>query len=263
VSLSELEGESDLVIAWGTPDSMDIALVENKIGADFQPDQGTRYQARARKWERNPAVRKVSTVLIAPQDYFDRSGSESFDHKLSYEEIADHASKAGDGRSEFFAAILLAGIDSYRRGYVAEPNEQVSSIWNAIWERSAVVAPKLNMKRPHPKPGQSVWPYFRDAEGLAQQNCRKVVLVLKAERGHADLQFGSTSVADLRRRTSGILQSDMTIEPASKSASVRIRVPSVDFRTGASSQEASIDTALGACDRLRVFFATNAERLLI
>ena len=129
VSVAELEGESDLVIAWKRDDSTVLALVENKIAAGFQPDQGLRYRKRADRWGREPGIGECTTVLIAPEQYMDWPGSTEFRHHLSYEDLASRLRKEGDPRSEFLADALEAGTGLYRRGYVAVPDAAVSSVW--------------------------------------------------------------------------------------------------------------------------------------
>ena len=148
VSLGELEGESDLVIAWGAPSRLHLALVENKIAASFQPDQAGRYLARANRWRSESNVASVCTVLIAPADYMTREGANLFDARITYEELAECARAEGDRRSKFLADALFGGVEAYRRGYSPEPNDQVSAVWEAIWHAAQGTAPRLNMQRP-------------------------------------------------------------------------------------------------------------------
>ncbi len=57
-AVADSDGETDLIVAF-----------ENKIAANFQPEQGERYQKRAARWRSIDAVSAVATVLIAPSEY--------------------------------------------------------------------------------------------------------------------------------------------------------------------------------------------------
>src|SRR5260370_5495846 len=117
VSHSELDGESDLVVAFESNGRHVIALIENKIAAPFQPDQAKRYAARASRWSTKGT--HVLTVLLAPGDYMLRTDAKSFDVQLSYEEVATVLPLEGDKRSTFLADAMCAGVEQSRRGDVA------------------------------------------------------------------------------------------------------------------------------------------------
>lgn len=261
VSHAEIDGESDLVISWQSERGRSVALVENKIAAAFQPEQGVRYTARAAKWATLPDVFAVRTILLAPSDYLERPGSEPFDLRIGYEEIAEALRSTEDARSLFLAQTLQAGIANYRRGYVAVPDQNVSLAWYTVWMIAQAEAPTLNMQPPGDKPGKSTWIYLREATGLAPDR-GQVVLVYKMERGQADLQFSGTLASALASATSGILEPGMSIAPAKKSASVRLTVPVLDFAAEIEGQTENIRFGLAACDRLRAFFVVNRARLL-
>jgi hypothetical protein len=101
VSVAEQSGQSDLVVALSGAKGRLVALIENKIAADFQPDQAARYRARAASLI--GAGAHVVTVLVAPDDYYRREGSQDFEVAISYEDIAATARESGDLRSVFFA----------------------------------------------------------------------------------------------------------------------------------------------------------------
>jgi hypothetical protein len=250
VSHAEVDGESDLVVSLSGPQGRTVALIENKISALFQPDQGARYRARAARLG-DTGVRAV-TVLIAPAGYHGRDGSEHFEVGISYEEIATAAEQAGDQRSMFFAKALLGAADSYRRGYVAAPDAAVTDMWLACWQVATRVSPKLRFQQPGQKPGRSTWFYFREAEGFARGAL--AVVVYKAERGQADLQFSGTSAAQLAALVQTLLEPDMRVVSAGKSASVRVAVPEINFNGSAEEQHAAICTGLEACERLRTLY---------
>jgi hypothetical protein len=262
VSHDENDGESDLVVAFETEDGSVLVLVENKITAPFQPEQGQRYAARAQRWSTAEGISRVITVLIAPDGYMSRLGAEAFQVRVPYEELAAALREENDLRSRFLAEALEAGVEALRRGYVMTPDAAVSGIWQACWRISLRVAPKLKFSEPGLRPRLSTWFHFKDAEGLSDLDWSRLVVVYKAERGQADLQFGGTSVVQLSQRSEGILQPSMKVVPAAKSASIRIAVPIIDFSQTPEDQHQAIVEGLTACETLRSFFVAHRNKLL-
>jgi hypothetical protein len=262
VSHAEAEGETDIMVAFRTTEGHALALIENKIGAPFQPEQAERYRERRDRWRATDGVTFVVALLLAPAAYMSRPGCELFDQCISYEETCAALRAASDRRSRFLAGVLEAGIEAYRRGYVMVPDDAASSVWVAAWRIAADIAPSLNFVRPTTKPGKSTWFYVRDAEGFSQEDRRKVVVVYKAERGQVDLQFANTPAAVLERRAKDVIEPDMVVVPAAKAASIRINVPDISFAASPSGQEARIAEGLRACERLRAFYLQHRNTLL-
>lgn len=258
VSHSEFDGESDLVVAFRDAKSKyKILLVENKIAAAFQTDQGRRYAERAVRWKRKEEVEQVTTVLMAPSGYADRAGSEEFERFISYEDICDLLRGASDARSGFLSKCLAQAVEDHKSGYVAVPHEGATRTWQKIQELSCTVAPKLAMKRSESRPSGSSFIYFRDALGMEKYR-KSINVVYKAERGQVDLQFKDTSVAELAKLAGTLISDKWKIVKASKSASIRIGVPKIDFTNGMPNEADAIE-GLSACEKLRGFFCDNED----
>lgn len=253
VSHNEIDGESDLVIAFNDGEKHFILLVENKIAADFQPDQAKRYAERAARW-RNDTLADVITVLVCPKEYTSRPSSELFDAVFTYEGLIDALAASQDERSSFLSVALADGIASYRRGYVAVPDASVTSVWDKVWQACSTEQPALNMERPSQKPGKSTWIYFRRPKGFSEIDTKKCFIVYKASRGQVDLQFSSMQPSELEPILADLLDDDMEVVKASKSASVRIAVPRVDFTAAEIPQHEEIYIGLRAAERLRRLF---------
>ncbi|MCK1739303.1 hypothetical protein IVA80_00030 [Bradyrhizobium sp. 139] len=191
MSHDENDGETDLIVPFETKDGLVLALVENKIAVPFQPEQGLRYAARAQRWSTKEGISRVVTVLIAPNGYMSRPGAEPFEVRILYEELSAALREENDPTSRFLADALEVGVEALRRGYVATPDATVSGMWQACWKISCEVTPKLNFNKPRLKPRLSTWFHLKDAEGLSDLGWSRVVVVYKAERGYADLQFGT------------------------------------------------------------------------
>jgi hypothetical protein len=261
VSHAETEGESDLIVKFDLNNRFTFAFVENKIAAMFQPDQGVRYLARANRWLVADRVARVATVLFAPAHYMSRSGAEDFEIAVSYEDAAAALRHDRDTRAHFLANALEAGVEALRSGYVVVPDTAVTDVWQYCWRTSLRVAPKLNFQEPGLKPGRSTWFYFREAEGFSRARGLAVV-VYKAERGQADLQFSGMSASELLSIMRSFMDETMKVVTAAKSASVRIQVRPIAFAQPPAEQEAAIIEGFGACERLRALFAEHQDHFV-
>ena len=79
-------------LAWGETDVFvylegGALMIENKVGAGFQPEQAARYRARAAHHMIGGA--DVRTVLVAPAIYLSTVPAADWDHMCSYAAIAD------------------------------------------------------------------------------------------------------------------------------------------------------------------------------
>lgn len=265
VSYVDAEGEADLVAAFKSGDKSLVLLIEDKIDAEFQPEQPERYRRRARRWAAGSAPgAKVETVLFAPADYLGKDGSELFDRQISYEAAIAALSASGDPRTRFLAQILKSGIDSQRQGYKPLYDDAATQVWNAIWEIANAVTPQLRMRKPPPRPAGSTFIYFPDAEGMATaETRRRAEIVYKPARSFADLQFSNTLAETLRNAVGGALDRDMAVAAAGKSASIRIKIPVVDFGKSSDGQEESIRQGLQAAERLRRFYIEKQPLALL
>ena len=88
VSCHDVDGESDIVASFKAGANVLILLIEDKIDAQFQPDQPGRYRARAQRWQASLSSQsEVQTVLLAPGEYSENEGSDLFDRQISYEDV--------------------------------------------------------------------------------------------------------------------------------------------------------------------------------
>lgn len=257
VSHHDVDGESDLVVAFDAREGELVLLVENKVDAIFQREQQERYQARAERWRASDNGREVRTVLLAPSDYFARSGSEAFDLQISYEELIGALRGAGDERSQFLGEALEQGVENYRRGYTPVPDHAVSEMWLAIYKVAAKERPLLRMPKPSEKPRDAGFIHCRRPEGFSSSDRQRAEIILKKRRigeSHIDLQFNGIPYADLADAVSDLLEEDMSVVRTGKSGSVRLTAPPVDFGRSPREQLANIREWLRQAERLRRFF---------
>ena len=265
VSYKDSDGETDIVASFKSGGRSLVLLIEDKIDAAFQTEQPERYRRRAQRWnDLSASSVAVETVLLAPNSYFENAGSELFDRQISYEEVIMALAASSDPRTRFLAQTLKDGIESYRRGYKALPDDTATRVWHAIWETANLVAPQLRMENPGSKPAGAGFIHLDGADGVSTaETQRRVKIVYKAVHGNADLQFANTQEATLRDAVGGALAADMSVAATGKSASIRIKVPIVDFGLLPDEQEGAIRQGLHAAERLRLFYIEKQPLELI
>ena len=214
VSYPGSDGETDLLVAYEHGDKSLVLMIEDKVDAEYQPDQPERYQTRAEQWRKDmTSGSNVETILLAPEDYFETQGSEIFDRQVSYEEVIAVLADATDQRTRFLAQTLQEGRKSLTQSYVALHSDSTTAVWNVIWEMANSAEPQLRMRSPGSKPARAGFIYFYDAEGVsATDTRRRAHVVYKPAHGNADLQFSSMREEVLRNSVGHILDAEMVVE---------------------------------------------------
>jgi hypothetical protein len=259
VSYPGSDGETDILVSYESGPKSLVLLIEDKIDAEYQPDQPERYQTRAELWRKEmPPGSDVETILLAPEDYFETQGSEIFDRQVSYEEVVEVLAESTDVRTGFLARALQEGRRSLTQSYVGLHSDSTTAVWDAIWEMANSATPQLRMKSPGSKPARAGFIYFTSAEGVSSSETgRRAHIVYKPAHGNADLQFANMREEALRNSVGHVLGADMIVEQAAKAASIRIKVPVVDFGRAPEEQGDAIGQGLLASERLRQFFIEN------
>ncbi len=237
-------GESDLVAIY---DNGMAILIENKIDAIAQPEQGRRYKARGANGIENGLWSSFVTCIVAPNLYLQREQDSSvYDANLSYEAIYDWFSskESTDRRSAYKSYLIKEAIEQNRRGYTVNPDERVTEFWSKYWALSIQRYPELEMKKPGIKPANADWPNFRPSTLE-----KRFSIVHKLERGDVDLQIAGAAerTDDLQDYLSDI---EVEVAKATKSAAVRLKVESVDRFASFESQKDIVIEGLNAARKL-------------
>ncbi|WP_288928765.1 PD-(D/E)XK nuclease family protein [uncultured Maritimibacter sp.] len=93
-------GETDIFVRFEDGTTL---LIENKVSAQFQPDQAARYRARAKV--HSVSGKTAKTVLIAPGAYLSGVVPEDWDYLCSYADLAD-CIPSGDARADWRRSLL-------------------------------------------------------------------------------------------------------------------------------------------------------------
>lgn len=254
-AVTQSTGESDLEVVFLTESQQPFCLlIENKIGASFQPTQAARYRCRGENYRQQGKCDQYATVLVAPQRYVgearDRKG---FDAWVSYETIQQWF-QAQDGlgnRRRYKQALLAAAIEKGVLGYQPEADAPVTSFWRQYWALACQVAPELEMKEPNGKLSRASFVSFPG------RLPRGVSIVHKWNQGNVDLQFDGYGgkLADLRAQFGRRLLDGMAIVKASKSGAIRVRVPVVDPAQAFAPQQAEVQQGVSATKMLLRWYA--------
>jgi len=240
-------GESDIVVIY---ENGFAVLIENKIDALAQPEQGKRYKARGKKGVQDGLWKSYATCIVAPKLYLQKEQyALIYDSNLSYEDIANWflSLKGGDPRAAYKAYILKEAIEQNRRGYTITPDQRVTTFWLKYWELAKEKYPELEMKKPSIKPANSDWPGFRPS--ILD---KRFTIVHKLERGDVDLQVSGAveKIALLQELVSDL---EVGVSKAGMSAAIRIKVAPMDrFASFESQKDIAIEGMRAAVKLLEI-----------
>lgn len=251
-------GESDIVVLLSDAAKVKYAvLIENKINAPPQPEQGKRYKARGKAGIKRREWMKFKTVILAPKRYLDRiADAKSYDAEISYEAVKAWFEKTGNSeRHKYKSRLIQDAIDQNRRGYNPKMDERVTRFFHSYWDYASREFPEIGMKEPDFKSAGSSWIGFHPKD-LGKNR----YLWHKMDVGRVDLEIKRAveSVEHAKATYGYIIGPDAEIIKAGKSIMVRIEVPPLDLLADFGDQ---LDSArLGMKAAYRLLYLSKAIR---
>jgi hypothetical protein len=220
-------GESDLVLIFEVLDGSHHAiLIENKIDAPAQREQGLRYRVRGEKGIEDDYWVEFKTCLIAPQKYL-LSNSEIYDRQISYEEIMSYFIGCTDGqdRAIYRSKFILESIQKNRRGYQPVLSPEMTQFASDYIDYVNLHFPELNPEKSKPRAPGNTWvrfyPFLNNKEvQIIHQiygNFVKLVLFSKAE---------SFDLA--KEKYAKYIDDELAINKAGKSITLSYSVPDIN-----------------------------------
>ena len=256
-SVTQSNGESDLELLFQVEDgSTLLVMIENKVGAGFQPLQAERYRSRSENYLLRGDCGQVLTIITAPEYYFGGSYScKGFDGRVSYEAIMRWftGSDTIGARRAYKEAVLRAAIDKSSLGYQPVEDAVATKFWRDYWEIVRDTASELRMPEPGVKTAGSTFISFKPAGLPAGADIvHKLTGTKGAATGFVDIQFPGMGALTLELTSvlQGLLEDGMSVVRASKSAAIRIIVPTVDPNREAAEQLEAIREGVTAAQRL-------------
>ena len=220
-SLSDSDGESDIVLILQYPGKKVALLIEDKIDAQTMPEQSARYYKRGNSGKLRGEYDSYHVILVAPDDYHREHQTDknaAYEHKVSYESLRDYFSRQNDPRSTFKFSVVDFALKEKKAGYLVQEDKAVTEFWRCLRQFCKENHPHLNMVgQDTPKGTSAVWPEFRTSLGT-------VKVVYKSQKGVVDLEFPKYGdrTADLRSIIGTRMTAPMDIQKTGRSASVRL-----------------------------------------
>jgi len=265
-SVTQSIGESDLELTFLHPDGRCLlVMVENKVTAAFQARQADRYRQRGKGYVESGQCDHFLTILTAPEAYFGPSKCcKGFDGRVSYESILRWFQSAGDlgERLSYKTALLQAAITKSSLGYQPVEDSVTTLFWKGYWQLVRHHASELRMREPGAKPSGSTFVYFEPAGLVTGATIvHKLTGTKGASTGFVDLQLPGLGkdVLALDNALQHLLEKGMSIVQVSKSAAIRLVVPSVDPNRDTDSQTQAMKDGVFAARRLVNWFQSNAN----
>lgn len=246
-------GESDMVFLFSNvSDGRTAVLIENKIDAPPQPNQGTRYRERGRIGQENGLWDDFRTCVVAPEKYLKSAKhTEFYDAEISYEEIMAFflSRRTIDCRFAHKALVVQEGIEQNRRGYQPKTDSGLTKFAEDYYAFALERFSQVAMEQPRQRPSQSLWIAFRPL-------ClpKHSYIAHQTTAGFVKLFFsGAASRLDeLTERYSPHLPSGAELVQAGKSVAIIIAVPEIDnpWKKPFAEYTAQAETALDCVAKL-------------
>lgn len=242
-------GESDMIVVCMWQGKRHALLIEDKIDADAMPYQSSRYFDRAEEEVLKGEYDTYDIFITAPELYL-RTNSEArlYPNSVSYEEMEEYMQKKTDARYQFKLQMIGKALGRQQHGYEAVEHVKVSSFWegyllemqNGYQHLVCTNADKVHCANSH-------WVNFKSP-------CAGSKIVHKAKQGYVDLQFeGMGDKLEVLEAALARVYADTNgakVERASKSGSIRILCPALDFKGRYEDQARNIRICLKVIDRI-------------
>ena len=245
-SVTDADGESDIVLWVRAGGQRMVVLIENKIDAPEQERQDERYHVRGRRLAEAAGADSYLTVICAPGRYLDGLPSGSvYQHRVSYEDIAGWFDGVDSRRAAWRRDVFRQASDPANRRYAMRVNEATTAFQRKYWEHLRQHHPRLQMNEPGNKGPGSNWIYIKD-----RKFPKGVGLRHKMDQHVMALCFEKRNVEDfLNVRTSW--PEDIQLDQRGQEAVLSIRVPPVDPHQEFEQQRDAVEAALEVAYRLQ------------
>lgn len=219
--------ESDIVFQFeAAAEGPSAILIENKIDAMAQPNQGSDYRIRGQAGIDQAQWKAFKTCLIAPGLYAQTERDASnYDTVITYEEVLAYfaSRKTRDPRYVWKTKLVETAILKKAAGYTPVISREATDFVREYCEHARVY-PRLEMTAPKERPAGNTWISLRPSRLPTNSSIEHQVTagwVKWIFAGAADRRD------ELRARLAPYLGPGMAVEAAGKSLAVSIRVPAI------------------------------------
>lgn len=249
-SVTDADGETDLLLRVRAHEGRVGILIENKIAASLQERQDERYHLRAARAQNEGKFDAFGICICAPKDYIDGiDGKTLFQHQLAYEAVGDWFAGQHGPRAQWRSYVMREAVAQGRRGYTMVVSEENSKFHMDYWSYLSRKHPRLIMNKPTPKGKKSNWIIMKGIHFP-----KGVQLHHKVDQCTVELGFTNHSVEELLALRS---EWPAGIRPVARGKYARAALVSdvskVDMSSGVIAQEERIENVLEAVYRLVPF----------
>ena len=253
-SVSDADGESDLLVRISVGGRRVGILIENKVAAPEQDRQAERYHLRGVRSREAGKFDEYVTVMCAPRRYLDGLSSDSaYQHRVSYEEIADWFAARDGRRAEWRARIMREAIEQGRRGYTMQVSAVHTAFHLAYWKHLRRHHPRIHMARPNSKGPGSTWIIMSGHDFP-----KGVKLNHKIDQRVMELGFERRRVEEIQAAAPELPQ-DVILVQKGGTASLMVGVPAIEIGADFSTQVDGVENALAAAYLLLPFARLLSE----
>lgn len=238
-SLSDTDGETDLLLRVRCGRERIGILIENKVAAPEQDAQAERYHLRGIRSREAGKFDRYVTVMCAPSRYLSGISETSvYQFRVAYEAIADWFARRPDKRSQWRCEIMREAIEQGRRGYTMAVNEANSRFHHEYWSHLTRKHPKLLMAKPGNKGSKSSWIIMKGSSFP-----KGVKLHHKIDQRTVELGFESTSIDDIFA-IQPVWPDEIRVMQKGKTASLVMDAPHIEMSGSLTDQLGALEEAL-------------------
>lgn len=247
-SVTDADGETDLLLRIVANGKRIGILIENKIAAAEQDLQDARYHIRAARAQRAGQFDSFVTCMCAPAGYLaSLSDTSLYQGRVSYEEIESWFDRLADSRSVWRRQVMREAISQGRRGYKMVVNKTVSSFHQSFWKYLTTHYPQLIMRRPTPKRSKSSWILFK-----GRSFPKNVGFHIKMDQQCVELGYRGKSIEEIMAMGHQWPE-DILVVQKGKTAALSITTPFLDQTKPLEGQLVAVDETMAAVVRLVPF----------
>lgn len=219
-------GESDLILKFTSEAYVTEAiLIENKIDAVAQIEQGYRYKMRGEKGIAQGDWARFTTCLFAPQRYLDRN-TEPYDVEISYEQVIAFFQLQDDARSQYRAGFLQEAVERNRRGYQSVVCPKMTDFAADYLGFVARNHPELNPEIAKPRAAGHDWVHFYP---IPHQKNVVIVHQIRGQQVKIIYHGQHERFDEIVTRFDEVSDMQLTVKKSGKSVTVAAQAPYIDL----------------------------------
>jgi hypothetical protein len=228
VELSKVDvtwGESDVTVIFESNGRKYALLIEDKVGAEAQPDQCERYFKRGELGREKKEYDEFFVFICASAEYIKTNEEATrYPFAVSFEELETYFSSKGDAFSSVRCELIRQALTFSKIPYKKVVDEKATEFWHKYVDFQSKYYPDLQLtNKSTEKSKNGDWPVYN-----TRLNRRRMVYIQhKMDKGFVDLTF--RGMADRQNELIAFLKDQIgdyegmgfAIKPAGKSAVLR------------------------------------------